>query len=142
VALVGEPEIFEGTILENVLLGRSLSTEAVHDALRRVGLLEACAALPDGVLTRLTSRGAPLSEGQIHRLMLARAIAGRPRLLLVDALLDVMSRPSLQELMDLLTEDGAPWTLVVVSNREEVLRRCDRLVELAQRDKPVRRAVS
>jgi ABC-type multidrug transport system fused ATPase/permease subunit len=131
IAMVAEPEIFEGTILDNVLLGRSLSTEAVHDALRKVGLLDAFASLPDGVLTRLTSKGVPLSDGQIHRLMLARAIVGEPRLLLVDALLDVMSPASLEELLDVLTDPAAPWTLVIVSNREQVLRRCDRVIDLS-----------
>jgi ABC-type multidrug transport system fused ATPase/permease subunit len=132
VAMVAQPEPFEGTIRDNVLMGRSLATEDVHEALRRTGLLEPFAELSDGLDTRLTSAGHPLSDAQIHRLMLARAIVGAPGLLLVDdSSLDGMSREPRERILGVLTDAEAPWTLILVSNRGEVLQRCDRLVELA-----------
>jgi ABC-type bacteriocin/lantibiotic exporter with double-glycine peptidase domain len=63
--------------------------------------------------------------------MLARAIVGAPRLLLIDAALDTLDSRSAGSLMDLLENRDAPWTLVVVSNRRKILDRCDRVVDLS-----------
>lgn len=133
VALISSTsEVFEGTILDNILLGRSVPAERLHETLKKVGLLDALTGLTDGVHTRLTPGGVPLSNGEIHRLMIARSIIGEPRLLLVDALLDGMSGRSLDSMLDLLTDRDAPWTLVLVSNRKEVLERCDRVIDFSQ----------
>jgi putative ABC transport system ATP-binding protein len=84
VALVREPDTVEGTVAENVHLGRSrISSEDVERAIDRVRLRGVMDALPEGLV--LTPHGRPLSEGSALRLALARALAGRPRVLLVDA---------------------------------------------------------
>ena len=49
-----------------------------------VGLHDRVARLPQGVSTMLSSDGLPLSTNEILRLTIARAIAGKPRLLLID----------------------------------------------------------
>ncbi|ANM32391.1 hypothetical protein ABI59_20515 [Acidobacteria bacterium Mor1] len=130
VAMVSEPEVFEGTIRENVLLGRALAAEDLHDALRRTGLLRTFTTLPDGLDTRLTSKGRPLSQGQILRLMLSRAISQQPRLLLIDGTLEGMSPKGVERALNALCDTPCPWTLVIVSNRPEVLERCDRVIDL------------
>ncbi|MEM6704709.1 MAG: ATP-binding cassette domain-containing protein [Acidobacteriota bacterium] len=132
VALISSTnEVFEGSVLDNILLGRSVPPENLHETLKKVGLTDALAALPEGVRTRLTQSGVPLSDGEIHRLMIARSIVGAPRLLMVDALLDGMSERSLDSMLDLLTDREAPWTLLLVSNRDEVLKRCDRVIDFS-----------
>ena len=141
VAVLNDSEVFEGSILDNVVLGRALSAEQVNDALRAVGLLDVCAGFPDGLRTKMTSKGAPLSGGQIQKLMVARAIVGQPRLLVIDGLLDTMSAASLAPLLDVLTAPSAPWTLILVSNRDEVIDRCDRVIDLPDAVSSERRAV-
>lgn len=131
VSLVRSLEVFPGSIVDNVRLGREdLSLADVHDALRRVGLLDELRALPDGLSTLLHPSGRPLSSGQAWRLMLARATVGQPRLLVIDGALDRMdlSSPSGQEALHVLFHAAAPWTLVCITDDETLLSRCSRVV--------------
>jgi ABC-type bacteriocin/lantibiotic exporter with double-glycine peptidase domain len=134
IAVVKGLEIFEGTIKENVLMGREeLSLADVRDALGRVGLLQDVLDLPDGLNTRLGTGGAPLSLGQAERLVLARAIAGQPRLLVLDEVLDDMDQEVRHSVLPSILGDDAHWTLLVVTHSQEVARLCDRQVRLARR---------
>ncbi len=84
-------EIFQGSIDENVHLNRPhVSALDVRQALEAVGLLDEVLRHPEGLNTVLQVGGTPLSTSQCSRLMVARAIAGRPRLLLVDGTLDAL----------------------------------------------------
>jgi ABC-type bacteriocin/lantibiotic exporter with double-glycine peptidase domain len=133
VSLVKEPEVIEGTILENVWLGRHhIPLTEVRAALEAVGLKQELAHLPAGLHTRLTSQGAPLSLGQLRRLMLARAIVGKPRLLVLDEALDGLDLDSRRRVMNALFDRSAPWTLLVITHDQEVASECDRAVALAE----------
>ena len=129
IALVGHAETFAGTVAENVRVGRSELTAAdVREALEMVGLAEQVARLPKGVSSPLASDGLPLSTNELLRLSVARAIAGKPRLLLIDGLLDGLDVADCPELIESLFERTNVWTLVVVSSRDDITRRCDRTV--------------
>jgi len=131
-AYVGQTETFADTVAENIRVGRSeLSAAAIRRSLEMVGLADTVARLPQGVGTPLASDGLPLSPNDISRLSIARAIAGRPRLLLVNGMLDRLELQSCPELVDSLFDRGAPWTLVIVTARDDVKNRCDRVVEWA-----------
>lgn len=129
IALVGQAETFAGTVAENIRVGRSeLSAADVRRALEMVGLAETVARLPHGVATPLGSDGLPLSTNELLRLSIARAIAGRPRLLLIDGLLDGLDMRDCPELVNALFDRSAPWTLVIVTARDEIVKRCDKTV--------------
>jgi ABC-type bacteriocin/lantibiotic exporter with double-glycine peptidase domain len=129
IALVGQAETFAGTVAENIRVGRSeISAADLRRALEMVGLAETIARLPQGVATLLGSDGLPLSTNELLRLSIARAIAGRPRLLLIDGLLDGLDMRDCPELVDSLFDRSAPWTLVIVTARDEIVKRCDKTV--------------
>jgi putative ABC transport system ATP-binding protein len=129
IALVGQVETFAGTVAENLRVGRNDLTAAdVREALKQVGLTDRIARLPKGVSSVLASDGLPLSTGELLRLSIARAIAGKPRLLLIDGLLDGLDVADCPELIESLFGRDAPWTLVVVTSREDIASRCDRVV--------------
>ncbi len=131
VAIVAESEIFSGSVLDNVRVGRpEVSVGDVDWALESVGLLHEVRALPEGHRTRLSTDGAPLSQGQIARLMLARAVAGRPRLLLLDHALVTLDEVMRRRVSAALLAEDAPWTLVLVSSWPDVVGCCGRVVEL------------
>lgn len=82
-------EIFHGTLTENISLNRiSVTSAEIREALHMVEMWEEALALPHGLDTMLQSGGYPLSGSQADRLMIARAVATRPRLLLIDGTLD------------------------------------------------------
>jgi ABC-type bacteriocin/lantibiotic exporter with double-glycine peptidase domain len=131
VALVEGADIFLGTVSENVRVGRSeLTPGQVRDALQAVGLLTAVHDLPDGLDTQLTPDGSPLSAGQALRLTIARAVVGRPRLLILDGVLDGIDHRECPDLLPRLFDRSAPWTLLVTSTDPAVVGRCDRIVSL------------
>jgi len=132
IALVRTVEVFDGTIDDNLRLGQELLDPAeVREALERVDLLEEFERLPNGIETRLMAHGAPLSQDQLIRLMFARAILSKPRLVLIDGALDGVRPDRLDQVIGALCGSNG-WTTVVSSNREEVLKTCDRVFELTR----------
>jgi ABC-type bacteriocin/lantibiotic exporter with double-glycine peptidase domain len=130
VAYVGQSETFADTVAENIRVGRSeLSAADVRRALEMVGLAEDVARLPEGIATPLASDGRPLSANAISRLSIARALAGRPRLLLINGMLDALDTADCPQLIESLFDRSAPWTLVIVTAREDIRKRCDEAVE-------------
>ena len=132
VALVRGVELFTGSIVDNVRLGRQhLSLDDVSAALDAVGLLDELLNLPDGINTVLQPHGRPLSHRQACRLMIARAIVGRPRLLVLDGALDQLDRrQDREQLVSLLFSPSAPWTLICITERPDLLARCSRVMAL------------
>jgi ABC-type bacteriocin/lantibiotic exporter with double-glycine peptidase domain len=127
-------EIFEGNVIDNVRMGREeLSLADVQQALRAVGLLEDLLTLPEGLQTRLWTGGTPLSMGQAERLMLARAIAGQPRLLVLDEVLDEMNQDVRGEVLPAILGSEARWTLLVITHSQDVAQLCDRAVCIERR---------
>jgi ABC-type bacteriocin/lantibiotic exporter with double-glycine peptidase domain len=132
VAYVGQSETFADTVAENVRVGRSdISAVDVRGALEMVGLADDVARLPRGVGTTLAADGRPLSANAIARLSIARALVGRPRLLLINGMLDALDIADCPQLIESLFDRQAPWTLVIVTARDDIRRRCDEAVEWA-----------
>jgi ABC-type multidrug transport system fused ATPase/permease subunit len=131
-ALARGTEIFHGTIGENVHFNRPhISALDVREAISAVGLSDEVLKLPDGLNTVLQTNGAPLSASQSLRLMLARAMVDRPRLLLLDGVLDGLSDEILELALERILRKDAPWTVLIVTGRRQVAEACQRVVLLA-----------
>lgn len=127
VALVRNVEVFSGTIAANVHLEHPhVLPHDVNDALAAVGLLDEISALDAGVETRVIENGAPLTPNQARRLMIARAIAQSPKLLLIDGTLDAMPEDQAESLCDWLSSPDRPWTLVVVTSQRRIINAVQR----------------
>lgn len=132
VALVRAVELFPGTVIDNVRLGRDhLTLDDVTAALEAVGLMDELLELPDGLNTTIQPHGRPLSYRQSCRLMIARAIVGRPRLLVLDGALDQIDRKQERDqLVAYLFSPDAPWTLICITERPDLLAHCNRVMVL------------
>ena len=130
-------DVVAGTVADNVRLERSeVPAAEVQAALAAVGLADVVRALPQGVGTPLITGGHPLTGRQRARLLAARAIVARPRLLVLDELLDG-HEGTLDALASALLDAPIPWTVVVVTHDRRVAARCGRVIEVAGTEEPV-----
>lgn len=132
VQLLRQNEIVAASVVENLRLGRTdIGMDEVRAALAAVELLPELLARPEGLNLHLKIGGAPLSSNQRTRLLLARALVQRPRLLLMDELLDSLDEKSFDLLSRALFDSGISWTIVVTTRDQNVARMCAQVVELA-----------
>lgn len=115
-------EIFDGTVWDNITLGREWVTgRDVMKAIRLTKLDEEFLRLPKGLHTKVLSHGRNLSTGQIRRLMIARAIVHKPRLLILDeAFTGIEEHMKLAILKELNCADYN-WTVLSITHDPEVL---------------------
>jgi ABC-type bacteriocin/lantibiotic exporter with double-glycine peptidase domain len=119
--LLRDIEIHTGSIIDNVRVARPSA---------RVGLASVVERLPDGYRTKLGPNGRPLSSGHARQLMLARALVAQPRLLVVDDQMAHFDSETAARVMDVLFDERAPWSLIVVSHDPAWLERCDRVITM------------
>lgn len=108
---------FEGTIRENITFGSpDISDRQVLEALDQVGLTGFIKEQPKGLNTILHPEGKQISYTVSKKIVLARAIAKSPKLLILEDPLDHFSASESSRLIDFLTHKDRPWSLVVVSD--------------------------
>lgn len=133
IAVVGGIEIIGDSLLENVRIGREeLGLDEIRQVLDAVGLSEEI--IGHDLDVELTPGGSPLSAIQALLLMLARAIVGKPSLLILDAILDEMDEDTLNRITPLLFAADAPWTLLVLTASPTIAASCERIVLLMGAD--------
>lgn len=128
---VSAEDIFEGTILENILVGKPFAEEmAAIEALEMVGLQEKINSLPEGLNTPILSAGKGYSQTFIQKLILARCLAKRPNVLILNDMFSAFSKNERLKLIQTITDPSHPWTLIVVSNDPLIMAACDRTIYL------------
>lgn len=127
VALVGyEREVLPVSLYENIVLGREHVThEDVRWAIEVAQLEHEIALMPDGLQTLIVSGGGNLSGGQIQRLMIARAIVDRPRLLVLDEAFTGLDERMIGTLLDRIFSPEHSWTIIDISHQPDVVVRAD-----------------
>ncbi|TWU33402.1 ATP-binding cassette domain-containing protein [Novipirellula artificiosorum] len=126
VGYAGRPEIFHSTLQQNVDLGRlGIGHNRIREVMQQLGLWNVVIRLPEGLQTMLQTDGYPLAKNHVAQLILARAMVGQPRLLVVDGLLDDLNPDARESAWTALNAPDAPWTLVLVTNQQDIAKRCD-----------------
>lgn len=129
--LIRGNEIFEGTILENIRVGREeISLIEIRELLVELGIWETIQSLPNGIHTPLLTFGHPFDTIQTTIISIARALIGKPKLLLIDGNLDLLPPSLLNSTLKLLLQKNREWTLFVVSKSPTVLSQMDQVLRL------------
>jgi len=119
--------LFRGNIGENVRLGREISLEEVEDALSRAQA-EAFVAEKGGVDSEVNSHGSNFSGGQQQRLLLARALAGSPEILLLDDATSALDFKTEAAFRKALREKDGDATTIIIAQRISAVMHCDRIL--------------
>ncbi len=117
-----------GNIFENMTNGAPYSLNDAWEAARMAGLENDIKALPMGMHTQLTEGAPALSGGQAQRLMIARALIGKPDMLMFDEATSALDNPSQAVVTASLERLGV--TRLVIAHRLSTVQRADRIVVL------------
>lgn len=113
---ISHSEIFEGTILENISMERDNATpENINRAIEITGLSSYLSKLPLGLNTVIDPEGKRIPRNLQNRILLSRAIATNPRLLILEDPLDHVNHNEKRKIINALTDEGNRWRLIVSS---------------------------
>ena len=122
--------LFADTVRENVRFGREISDEEILAALRIAQAEDFVRALPEGLDHLISAGGTNLSGGQRQRLLIARAVAGSPALLILDDASSALDYKTDAALRAALAGMEKRITTVTVAQRASSVMHCDRILVL------------
>lgn len=125
--------LFDDTLRANIAFGaprQEIDDEEILRVLRLVRLEELLASLPEGLHTKLGERGRHLSGGQRQRVGIARALCGRPELLVLDEATSAMDTHTEARITDAISDLRGDVTIIVIAHRLSTVRNCDSIIML------------
>ncbi|KAA2220047.1 ATP-binding cassette domain-containing protein, partial [Maribacter flavus] len=123
---------FEGTLLNNITFNdTTIPKEDVLWALEVTGLSHIVREMDNGLDTMIFPEGKQISYTVAKKIVLARSLVKRPKLLVLRDPLDQFDAEEADRIMDYLTHPDRPWSLMVVSDDPKWVTRCGRIINLA-----------
>jgi ABC-type bacteriocin/lantibiotic exporter with double-glycine peptidase domain len=124
-----QENIFDGTIYENISLGNpDIKLEDVMWAAKQVGLEGFVQRLPRGFDTHLKPEGKNVPNSVRARILLARSVAPKPKLLAMESFLNNLEQSDRLSIVDFLTSPERPWTLIAVTDDPYLAAKSDRII--------------
>lgn len=124
-----EGELFTGSVYSNIVISAPWLTEdEAWEAAELAGIADDIRELPMEMHTLISEGNGGISGGQKQRLMIARAVAGKPKVLMLDeatSALDNITQKKVSESLDTLK-----CTRIVIAHRLSTIRHCDRIIML------------
>ena len=122
-------KLFAGTIYDNIVISNpGLKSEEVWKAAEIACIADDIKAMPMGMRTKLQDGGLSLSGGQRQRLLIARAIASKPDILIFDEATSSLDNITQQRVTDAL--EALHCTRIVVAHRLSTIQKCNRILVL------------
>ncbi len=122
-------KLFQGDIFSNIVISApQLTLDDAWEAAELSGIADDIRAMPMGMFTMVSEGGGGISGGQKQRLMIARAVAPKPKLLIFDeatSALDNITQRKVSESLDKLK-----CTRIVIAHRLSTIKQCDRIIVL------------
>ncbi|TLF46789.1 peptidase domain-containing ABC transporter [Maribacter aurantiacus] len=123
---------FEGTLLNNITFNdTTIPKEDILWALEVTGLSHIVREMDNGLDTMIFPEGKQISYTVAKKIVLARSLVKRPKLLVLRDPLDQFDAEEADRIMDYLTHPDRPWSLMVVSDDPKWVTRCGRIINLA-----------
>ena len=121
--------LFQGDIFSNIVItAPELTLDEAWEAAETAGIADDIRAMPMGMNTIVSEGQGGISGGQRQRLMIARAIAPKPKLLIFDEATSALDNKTQRQVSEAL--DGMGCTRVVIAHRLSTIRHCDRILVL------------
>ena len=113
---ISNNQIFHGTIYENIVMGRkNISHGEVNDVISKVFLSEFVKSKPDGLKCIIDPEGKRIPRNVVNKIILARAIINKPKILILEDPLDHVQRDEKKEIIKYLTGKDQPWSILVTT---------------------------
>lgn len=130
---LSKEDIFKGSLYENISLGKSSVTqENIHEVIGVVGLSDFVESLSEGCHTQLLSEGKNLPKSIKLKIILARAIVGNPRLILLEDNFKQLPELDKERFLSYLFASDKKWTIMAVSNDKEIASKFEKVLVLDQ----------
>lgn len=117
--------IVADSIRENIRFGRDISDDMIKKAAKIAQASSFIEAYEDGYDHPLDAKGANVSGGQKQRLLIARAVAGQPKILILDDSSSALDYKTDSELRRAISTELADTTTVIVAQRVSSVMSCD-----------------
>lgn len=133
VTIINGETPFEGTILENITFNNpAITQEDIKWAIESVKLGSFIKSLPKGLDTKIFPEGKQLSSSNAQKILLARSIVNKPKILFYEDALDRMDANVAKEIIDFLTSSENKWTLIVSSKNPYWIEKCTRKITMQE----------
>jgi ATP-binding cassette, subfamily B, bacterial len=138
-----EPMLMNLSIRDNVLFGRQYRDEEIISVLHTVSMGEKLDELAEGLDSQIGERGQLLSGGERQRLAIARALIGRPKVLILDEASSALDEATERSIYAGLRRTAQETTIIAVTHRLGVIGATDKVLDLvAGRERRLRQAAS
>ncbi|MGB0422804.1 MAG: peptidase domain-containing ABC transporter [Flavobacteriales bacterium] len=128
---LSQEQLFEGTLYENITMGRPQATrERVQWAIKNLGLNSFVKEMPGGFDSMIDPQGRKLPRSIVQKLILARSIVDRPRLLLLEDAFEHLDEIEKRSIIDFLFDKKHPWTVVAVSSSSYLSKQATRIITM------------
>lgn len=122
-------KLFQGDIYSNIVISAPwLTREAAWEAAELAGIAEDIRNMPMGMDTMISEGAGGVSGGQRQRLMIARAIAPKPKILMFDEATSALDNITQKKISESL--DSLKCTRIVIAHRLSTIKQCDRIIVL------------
>lgn len=128
-AVIQNGKLFQGDIFSNIAISApELTLDGAWEAAEMAGLADEIRQMPMGMNTMITEGSGGISGGQRQRLLIARAIASKPKILIFDEATSALDNITQKQVSDALA--GLKCTRIVIAHRLSTIRQCDRILVL------------